>query len=257
MNKSHQKKAFSFYRSYYETLNMLNDSQYVAFNKALTSVMFFDQHIDDVTFSDPLLRVLWASMKHSLKQSIDGFLSKNKIQYEQALSTPSQGGSQGGSIHPSQQEEGEEQVKEKGEEQEQHTVKPQAVVTTVDDVFSYWQQVMNHRRSKLDANRKKLITNALKIGYDVEQLKTAIDGCAKTPHNMGQNDRGQVYDGLHIIFKNADNIDRFIRNADTCLTRNGTLNNAKSAAQMAAENFRERCVAESLQIQNNETKGLL
>jgi len=136
----------------------------------------------------------------------------------------------------------------------QHTVKPQAVVTTVDDVFNHWQQVMNHKRSKLDANRKKLITNALKIGYDVEQLKTAIDGCAKTSHNMGQNDRGQIYDGLHIIFKNADNIDRFIRNADTCLTRNGTFDNGNDSVALAIRNFKQR--TDGQHALTSEQKGI-
>ena len=57
------------------------------------------------------------------------------------------------------------------------------------------------------------IRAALKIGYDISDLKTAIDGCMKTPHNIGKNDRGQVYDGLHIILKDADQIDRFMGNA--------------------------------------------
>ncbi len=40
----------------------------------------------------------------------------------------------------------------------------------------------------------------------------AIIGCSLTPFNMGDNPRGQRYDGLNIIFKDADNIDRFIKN---------------------------------------------
>jgi hypothetical protein len=31
---------------------------------------------------------------------------------------------------------------------------------------------------------------------------------------MGHNDKGQRYDGLHVILKDADQIERFMRNAD-------------------------------------------
>ena len=74
---------------------------------------------------------------------------------------------------------------------------------------------MNHKKSILDAKRKKLINGALKTGYSVDDLKAAILGCSLTPHNMGQNDRNERYDGVHIIFKDADNIERFIANSIT------------------------------------------
>ena len=83
----------------------------------------------------------------------------------------------------------------------------------IDDIFQYWQTIMGHPNARLDDKRRKLIRNALKTGYAANDLKTAIFGCSKTPHNMGDNDRGQRYDGLHVIFKNADQIDRFIHNA--------------------------------------------
>ncbi|MGI2027762.1 hypothetical protein [Endozoicomonas acroporae] len=83
----------------------------------------------------------------------------------------------------------------------------------IDDIFQYWQTIMDHPNARLDDKRRKLIRNALKTGYAVNDLKTAILGCSYTPHNMGDNDRGQRYDGLHVIFRNADQIDRFIHNA--------------------------------------------
>jgi len=44
------------------------------------------------------------------------------------------------------------------------------------------------------------------------QLCDAISGCSVTPHNTSDNDRGQRYDGLHIILRDGDQIDRFIHN---------------------------------------------
>lgn len=80
-------------------------------------------------------------------------------------------------------------------------------------VFDWWREITNHPNAAYDDKRKKLIKSALKMGYSVEQLRNAITGCSLTPHNMGQNDRGEKYDGLHIILRGADQIDRFIRNS--------------------------------------------
>ena len=80
----------------------------------------------------------------------------------------------------------------------------------VDIVFGYWKEKLNHPRANLDDKRKKNIANALKLGYGIDDLKAAIDGCSMSDWNMGANDRGRKFDGLHIILKDADNIDTFI-----------------------------------------------
>ncbi len=79
-------------------------------------------------------------------------------------------------------------------------------------IFEHWKIVMNHPRAKLDCKRKNFIRGALKMDYTIEELCDAATGCSITPHNIGENQQGQRYDGLHIIFKDADNIDRFIYN---------------------------------------------
>ena len=84
--------------------------------------------------------------------------------------------------------------------------------STVEQIFRHWQIIMDHPQAQLDSKRKTLIKAALKSGYTADQLCEAITGCGHTPHNMGDNDRGQRYDGLHVILRNADNIDRFIHN---------------------------------------------
>lgn len=72
--------------------------------------------------------------------------------------------------------------------------------------------MMNHPSAHLDRKRKLIIDRALKFGYTAEQLCEAITGCSYTPHNMGDNDRNQRYDGLHVILRDGDQIDRFIHN---------------------------------------------
>ena len=79
-------------------------------------------------------------------------------------------------------------------------------------IFEHWKNVMQHPRSNLDRKRIALIHKALRLGYSIRQLCDAITGCSYTPHNIGQNDRGQRYDGLQIILRDADQIDRFMYN---------------------------------------------
>lgn len=83
----------------------------------------------------------------------------------------------------------------------------------VEEIFRYWQKVMNHPRARLDKKRRAKIEQSLKSGYSLDELKQAIDGCAKTPFNMGQNNQGQRYDGLELILRDAEHIDRFIKNS--------------------------------------------
>ncbi len=79
-------------------------------------------------------------------------------------------------------------------------------------IFAHWKTVMGHPTAKLDQKRKAIIVRALQFGYGVDELCEAITGCSYTPHNIGDNDRGQRYDGLHVILRDGDQIDRFIHN---------------------------------------------
>jgi hypothetical protein len=64
-----------------------------------------------------------------------------------------------------------------------------------------------------DSKEWKAIRSRLKEGYDVATLKAAIDGCHRTPHNMGQNERGQKYLGLELIMRNGGQVARFSETA--------------------------------------------
>ncbi len=78
-------------------------------------------------------------------------------------------------------------------------------------IFEHWQKVMEHPQAKLDSERRTLIQRALKLGYSKDELCRAITGCSLTPHNRGENDRNERYDGLHIIFGSSEKIERFMR----------------------------------------------
>ena len=84
---------------------------------------------------------------------------------------------------------------------------------SVSEIFAYWQSAMNSPRSKLGADKKKKILTALKT-YSIEEIKKAILGCAMTPFNMGDNDQQTKYNGLELILRNSEKIDKFISHAD-------------------------------------------
>jgi len=111
------------------------------------------------------------------------------------------------------------------------------------EVFNHWKTTMGHDKAQLDDKRKALIKQALKWGYDAKQLCEAISGCAKTPHNMGDNERGQRYDGLSVILKSADQIDRFIRNSHSppkvdAKQKQSLQSHNRSAVQEFVKNYR-------------------
>lgn len=95
--------------------------------------------------------------------------------------------------------------------------RPQSDVQTV---FQHWQQKLNHPQSRLSPERRHKISTMLKY-YSSASLCKAIDGCAVTPHNMGQNDRGEVYDDICLILRNIGQVERFMRNADAPPKING------------------------------------
>lgn len=78
-------------------------------------------------------------------------------------------------------------------------------------LFEHWKAVMGHARARMDLARKKVIQARIGDGYTIDDLMMAIDGCAASAFHMGENDRGQRYDSLTLIFRDADHVDKFIR----------------------------------------------
>lgn len=88
-------------------------------------------------------------------------------------------------------------------------------------IFEYWKEVMKKTNSaQFTAGRLKAVKARLKDGYTVEQIKQAIKGCSLTPHNMGQNDNGKLYDCLSLICRSGEHLERFSGNAEQLTTDN-------------------------------------
>ncbi len=83
------------------------------------------------------------------------------------------------------------------------------------EIFNYWKSVMNKdNSSRLNKKRESAIKARMKEGYSALDIKQAIDGCSNTPHNMGQNENGELYNDLELICRNGSNLERFMGNVN-------------------------------------------
>jgi hypothetical protein len=105
----------------------------------------------------------------------------------------------------------------------------------VAEVFAYWQKVMDSPRSQLDDKRRKAIKAALKL-YEPRQVCEAILGCSRSAWHMGENDRRTKFNGLDLILRSADHIDKFIEMASKQTTGPETIEerNARILAEWMA-----------------------
>lgn len=110
-----------------------------------------------------------------------------------------------------------EEVKEcKNEKKKGINPAPGKPDPAADSVFAYWCQVMKKgTNTKFTADRKRRVRDRLKDGYTVEQICMAIDGCANSPHHMGQNDRNTVFDDLELICRTGSKLENFASNIGT------------------------------------------
>lgn len=100
----------------------------------------------------------------------------------------------------------------------------------VERLFAHWVFMMGKRprATMLGPSRRRALVQALGWGYDEAVLELAIEGCAATPHNMGENDRGQEYNDLTLILRDEAHIERFA----------GTGERLRAAAEREAEDQR-------------------
>ncbi len=114
----------------------------------------------------------------------------------------------------------------------------------IPDIFGYWQKTMSSPNSKLDKKRIDKIRAALKMGYTPRQLCEAIKGCAQIPHNMGTgpDSNGTKYNGIELIFRSADHIDRFMAAAGGGVRAGGKETVEQHNARVMAEFLGEQAV---------------
>jgi hypothetical protein len=89
---------------------------------------------------------------------------------------------------------------------------PESPAATVPDqirsLFAEWQEVTGHKRAVLDEKRKRYFRKALKL-FPYEDVRDALRGWAHSPWHRGQNEQGTTYDGVHMILRDAEQIEKF------------------------------------------------
>ena len=85
----------------------------------------------------------------------------------------------------------------------------------VQRIFDHWKTRLGHPRARLDGKRKRLIASRLK-DHAVEDLLQVIEGVAKSDFHMGRDPKtaGKRHDGIPLIFRDADQIEKFIEIAE-------------------------------------------
>ena len=107
-------------------------------------------------------------------------------------------------------------------------------------VFHDWVNITARRvaATRLTPKRLKAVKARLAEGYSITELRRAIEGCALSPHNQGQNDRGTKYDDLELICRSGEQVERFIEIA----------NNPPRAPTDRVNAERDRTTLEALQL---------
>jgi len=113
---------------------------------------------------------------------------------------------------------GEEKSREEKNPLSTSQTKPTAIdrKATILEIYDHYRRYhpQAHRTPKASSKESRKIRERLEEGYTVEDLCRAIDGCHRTPHNLGQNDRNQTYLGLELIMRTGDQVTRFIEAAE-------------------------------------------
>ena len=175
---------FTFYKSFDDAIEDMTDKQIADYIKAILDVQFLRVRIEDVSFTDKILKMAWKSQKHSISTSIKGYLDSQKREnikspymgvYDDSC-TPYEGGNDGAYEGGSQQVKEKEQVQE--EEQEEYTArdalpdKPFSFLLT--KAFSY---------DALSAKYKEKLKGYSVVKDGAYQLRAFID------HHAGKGSR--------------------------------------------------------------------
>lgn len=106
------------------------------------------------------------------------------------------------------------------------------------EVFDFWKEFFGHPRAFFDEKRRKAVRARLREGYSVDDLILAVRGCKLTPHNMGQNDRQEIYDDIELICRDTSHVERFITRAEMGANGNGYAK-PRTASERNVANIKE------------------
>lgn len=110
-----KRKAFNFFRSYWEVGKELSNKDRLALYDAILTYQF----TGEVTPLTGIANIIFISQRHSLDSQIKGYITKNKGLINKINQEPTQDPTVGGTQDPTQQVEEQVQVEVKEEEEEE------------------------------------------------------------------------------------------------------------------------------------------
>ena len=153
---------FAFYKSFDDVYQDLNDKQKLEFVSILLDVQFLRIKIEDVIFTDTILKHIWNAQKHSIDKSIKGYLESQKnskikepyLGIYNPLHIPSEG------VH--------KEEKEKEKEKEKVQVKGKRVMSSID----FNQEILTIPTNELNEKHFSLSKPSLFRDAPSEYLET-------------------------------------------------------------------------------------
>jgi len=162
------KKKINYYKSFYDVSKKLNQKQFYEFNMAIYDVMFFAKDIESISFSDSIVELLWSSIKHSLTSSIEGYCSKQNIDYKGLFNTLDKGVDKGVTNNANVKEKEKEKDKEKDNVKEKDN-------DNIKDIVAYLNLKANTNYKASSEKTRSLIKARINEGFTLEDFKTVID----------------------------------------------------------------------------------
>lgn len=100
----------------------------------------------------------------------------------------------------------------RGERNDQRSLSPFA--EQAQQVFDHWSQQLSPNAREFGTKRFDAVVDRLEKGYTVDDLKQAVDGCARKPYvtDSGRQESGQPGERqveLELICRSPGNVDRF------------------------------------------------
>jgi hypothetical protein len=81
-------------------------------------------------------------------------------------------------------------------------------------IFNYWVVAMdkNPNKCKLTPKRSKAIKDRLREGYEIDDIKDAINGCRQDAWSMGANPRNKPFNDIELICRSGEKLEHFAEN---------------------------------------------
>ena len=202
MKKETKRKAFKFYRSYYDVYNELNDKDKLKFIEALLDRQF--QGIKPTELSD-MVKFAYVSQEHSIDLQVKGYEAATGRKLN-PYPDPYKGGIEGGLGGPLQEEKEKEKEKEKEES---------IYVIDFDKLLLIFNRILGKKAKVVSDKAKKQLRQRLKEGFEKPDIVTALKNASKDQFHIDSN-----YKFLTLEFiTRPDKLEKFLNMSDFKIKR--------------------------------------